>query len=91
MIKIASVYFPKDLYNSFKENNVVVFAGAGVSMGEPSGLPNFSDLADQIAERIGEKPMCRDKSNPLYKPIDLFLDELSSINKTALTSGQWKY
>ncbi len=84
MIKIASVYFPKDLYNSFKENNVVVFAGAGVSMGEPSGLPSFSKLADDIAERIGEKPMCRDKSNPLYKPIDLFLDELSSANKTAI-------
>ena len=53
MIKIASVYFPKDLYNSFKKNNVVVFAGAGVSMGEPSGLPSFSKLADDIAEVLG--------------------------------------
>lgn len=84
MIKITSVNFPKDLYNSFKENNVVVFAGAGVSMGKPSGLPSFSKLADDIAECFGEKPMCRDKRDPLYRPIDLFLDELSPNNKMAI-------
>ncbi len=81
---IASVNFPKQLYRAFQENNVVVFAGAGVSMGKPSGLPNFSDLADKIAESIGKKPRFREKDNPLYEPIDLFLDQLSLNDKAVV-------
>lgn len=81
---IASVNFPKQLYRAFQENNVVVFAGAGVSMGKPSGLPNFSDLADKIAESIGKKSRFREKDNPLYEPIDLFLDQLSLNDKTVV-------
>ena len=33
---------------------VVVFAGAGVSMGPPAGLPDFRRLAEQVAEGTGQ-------------------------------------
>ena len=35
------------------KDELVIFAGAGISMPSPSGLPSFARLADQIAERVG--------------------------------------
>lgn len=48
-ILIEGVQFPPQLFKAHAENNLVVFVGAGVSMGEPSSLPNFDKLAEKIA------------------------------------------
>ena len=53
-MKIAGIDFPIDLLNALRDGKLVVFAGAGVSMGEPARLPNFEDLAQMIAEGTGE-------------------------------------
>ena len=42
------VNFPPELLRSLYENKLVIFAGAGVSMGEPACLPDFHTLACEI-------------------------------------------
>ena len=42
---INGINFPNEIIDAVNEGRLVVFAGAGVSMGEPTMLPNFEDLA----------------------------------------------
>ena len=53
-MKIKRVVFPEALLNALRDGRLVVFAGAGVSMGEPSWLPSFRELAKQVAKGTGE-------------------------------------
>ena len=53
-MRIAGIDFPEKLMHAMRDGRLVIFAGAGVSMGTPALLPNFSKLADQIAEGTGE-------------------------------------
>ena len=53
-MKIAGIDFPIDLLNALRDGKLVVFAGAGVSRGEPARLPTFEHLAQMIAEGTGE-------------------------------------
>lgn len=69
-ITIGGIKFPVALLDALRERRLVVFAGAGVSMGEPACLPNFEQLADMIAEGTGKRR--RENESP-----DRFLDELS--------------
>ena len=68
-MKIANIDFPKPLLNALRDGELVVFAGAGVSMGEPAYLPSFKDLANKIAEGTGKTLQDRE-------PIDRFLGQL---------------
>ena len=68
-MKIAGIDFPGALLNALRDGELVVFAGAGVSMGEPACLPSFKNLAKTIAKGTGKTLHCRD-------PIDRFLGEL---------------
>ena len=47
---IKDVIFPEPLLNALQDGRLVVFAGAGVSMGAPAGLPSFRKLAERVAE-----------------------------------------
>ncbi len=53
-MKIAGVDFPDPLLNALRDGRLVVFAGAGVSMGQPAGLPDFRRLAEQVGEGTGQ-------------------------------------
>ena len=53
-MKISGVDFPEPLLNALQSKRLVVFAGAGVSMGLPAGLPSFQRLAEQVAEGTGQ-------------------------------------
>ncbi len=53
-MKISGVDFPIELLKSLREGELVVFAGAGVSVGPPACLPMFSGLAEEIAVGTGE-------------------------------------
>ena len=53
-MKIKGVDFPEPLLNAFRDGRLVVFAGAGVSMGPPAGLPSFRKLAEGVAEGTGQ-------------------------------------
>lgn len=43
------VDLPQALVTAQREGRLVIFAGAGVSMGPPANLPSFEELAIQIA------------------------------------------
>ena len=53
-MKISGIDFPKPLLNALNEKQLVVFAGAGVSIPQPAGLPTFRKLAEAIAAGSGE-------------------------------------
>ncbi len=46
---IAGIDFPQPLINALRNGNLVVFAGAGVSMGKPACLPDFKALTEAIS------------------------------------------
>ncbi len=54
---------------ALRDGKLVVFAGAGVSMGEPACLPDFKGLAERIADRAYRKYDGK-------TPIDRYLGEL---------------
>ena len=54
-MKIAGIDFPEGLMNALRGGKLVVFAGAGVSMGAPANLPSFKALANGIAAGTGQK------------------------------------
>lgn len=53
-MKIKDVDFPPALLNALRDGRLVVFAGAGVSMGPPANLPSFRKLAEQVAQGTGQ-------------------------------------
>ena len=53
-MKFGTVDIPNPLLDALRDNKLVVFAGAGVSMGEPACLPNFESLTAKIAERANK-------------------------------------
>ena len=55
-IRLGDIYFPRPLLDALSNDRLVVFAGAGVSMGKPANLPNFRRLTEAIAQGTGEKP-----------------------------------
>ncbi len=61
---IGSVDFPDELISAHTEGILTLFVGAGASMGEPSSLPSFGELAGAIAEEAG-RPIEADDPTPL--------------------------
>ena len=53
-MNINGVIFPTSLLNALRDGRLVIFAGAGVSMGAPASLPDFPKLARQIADGTGQ-------------------------------------
>ena len=53
-MKIAGIDFLSPLLSALRDGELVIFAGAGVSMGEPACLPSFKELAEKIAQGTGE-------------------------------------
>lgn len=49
-MRCGNIDFPESIISALKNNKLVVFAGAGVSMGPPACLENFEDLAKKVAE-----------------------------------------
>ena len=68
-MKLSGIDFPKSLLDALSNNGLVVFAGAGVSMGKPANLPSFERLAKAISQGTGQAP--RDG-----EPQDRFLGRL---------------
>ena len=68
-MKIADIDFPDPLLDALRDGKLVIFAGAGVSMGEPACLPDFAGLADRIATGTGQ-------NRQDAEPVDRFLGRL---------------
>lgn len=68
----GSIDFPDDIITALKDDKLVVFAGAGVSMGPPACLKDFKELARKVAE--GTNQVQSDKES-----VDQFLGRLESV------------
>ena len=66
-MRIEGIEFPEAMCTALRNGELVIFAGAGVSMGEPAGLPSFVDLAKSVADGTGFG---------LDEPVDRFLGRL---------------
>ena len=82
-MKLARIDFPQPLLAALRDRKLVVFAGAGVSMGEPACLPDFPSLATMIAQGTGE-------TCGKGEPVDRFLGRLQhkGVNVHALAAEQ---
>lgn len=62
-MRFGKVNFPEPLLNAQKNGTLVVFAGAGVSMGGSAKYPSFTQLAEQVVsgalERENDEPIDR--------------------------------
>ena len=70
-MRLAGVDFSRRLTEALESDELVVFAGAGLSMGAPASLPDFEGLATAIAEGTGE-------AQQDGEPVDRFLGRLKS-------------
>lgn len=69
MIKLGDVKFNDEIVDAIQNETLVIFAGAGVSMGAPSSLPDFNQLVKNIAE-------IKDQYYQFEVALDRFLGEL---------------
>lgn len=60
-MRLDSIEFPTDLIDAIRNDDLVVFAGAGVSMGAPAYLPDFRTLATNIGSGTA---ISRESSEP---------------------------
>jgi hypothetical protein len=67
MTKLGSIEFDSRILDAIRDEKLVVFAGAGVSMGAPSCLSSFWKLTSDIARGTGLEPT---------EPLDRFLGQL---------------
>ena len=68
-MKISDIHFPAPLLSALRDGELVVFAGAGISVGEPASLPKFNALAESIAQGTGQ-------SRRTHESEDVFLGRL---------------
>ncbi|EPV8382413.1 hypothetical protein ACWASM_001055 [Enterobacter cloacae] len=67
MTKLGTINFDDRIIDALRDGQIVVFAGAGVSMGPPSNLSSFWKLTSDIAQGSGYVPC---------EPLDRFLGQL---------------
>lgn len=71
MTKLGAIDFDDCILDALRDERLVVFAGAGVSMGAPSNLASFWKLTCDIAQGTGLAPI---------EPLDRFLGQLHHRN-----------
>lgn len=47
-VRVGQIRFPRQVIDALDAGRLVIFAGAGVSMGEPANLPDFEELAKRV-------------------------------------------
>lgn len=75
---INGIDFPNEIIEAIMNEKLVIFAGAGVSKGEPTCLPDFQELAEQVAMGTGETQK-NDESCELF--LGRLKDKKINVNK----------
>jgi hypothetical protein len=70
---ISGVDFPQSLIDAHKAGTLVLFVGAGASMGPPSSLPNFVQLVERIRDESALTSVIGDVENG---PLDEILGRM---------------
>lgn len=71
MTKLGAIEFDDCILDALRDDRLIVFAGAGVSMGPPSNLASFWKLTCDIAQGTGLAPS---------EPLDRFLGQMHHRN-----------
>jgi hypothetical protein len=73
---ISGVDFPQSLIDAHKAGTLVLFVGAGASMGPPSSLPSFVQLVEGIRDESALKSVIGDvKNGPLDEILGRMKDD----------------
>lgn len=62
---IKDINYPELLVEAIKNDKLVIFCGAGISMSEPTKLPSFNELSGKIAELTNQEKR-NDESDEQY-------------------------
>ncbi|WP_282929328.1 SIR2 family protein [Anaerococcus sp. Marseille-Q7828] len=62
---IQNIEYPELLIEAIKNDKLVIFCGAGISMSEPTNLPSFNELSEKIAELTNQEKR-NDESDEQY-------------------------
>ncbi len=73
MAKVGPLHINDSILDAIRDQKLVIFAGAGVSMGSPADLPSFYKLAQSISNGTGTNLEKKE-------PIDKFLGRLKHEN-----------
>jgi len=77
-MRFGGLEIPWDVISAQDKSNLVIFAGAGVSMGSPALLPSFKKLVDQICNVLPY-----DDSEPLEKVLGRHFDHGVNVHSQA--------
>jgi hypothetical protein len=85
MLRINNIEFPYEVIDGLIKGGLVVFAGAGISVDDPSNLPLFNNLALQIKHYKTKIPVdIKPTDDELQKlkdtPIPIYLEELEELH-----------
>ncbi|HWW40792.1 SIR2 family protein [Pedobacter sp.] len=77
---------PEELKKKIKQNNFVIFTGAGISMS--AGLPSWNDLVEKILDGLGTKELKAEKfkealKDELFTPIEI-LNKISHWKESSI-------
>lgn len=61
---INDIELPEKLLNSLENNQLVIFAGSGVSKGSPSNFPLFEGLVNSIKDKSGSELKRKENESP---------------------------
>lgn len=62
---IKDIEYPELLVEAIKNDKIVIFCGAGISMSAPTKLPSFNELSERIAELTNQEKR-NDESDEQY-------------------------
>lgn len=51
-MQLGFVSMPEEIFPALRDNSLVVFTGAGISIDPPSKLPAFMGLAQRLVDRV---------------------------------------
>lgn len=82
---------PNDMLQAHEEGRLVFFCGAGISM--PAGLPDFSQLVDNVCEKIGthlQEPEKKAFDNGLYDRALMLLERRLPGGAEQMRKAMWE-
>lgn len=83
-MKLGPIDFPDSLLKAIRNDRLVVFAGAGVSMGKPANLPNFEKLAWDIGLEEPKKPIDRHLGRLKHKGVEVHQRAIERLSQSGL-------
>ena len=81
---MGDVDVPESLVDAHRSGELVLFVGAGASMGDPSNLPSFYGLTEEIARDAGVSMTLDGTPSGQAKPLDIVLGDVHDAGTVAV-------